>query len=594
MTYRVPYADISFALHSTLGVLDELSRAGFEIDRDTFDSILSGYGEFVEKAVAPLNLSGDKEGCTWSDGEVTTPQGYKQAYKDYVEAGWPALSAAEEHGGGGMPATVVIPTREMLTAASSAWSMFSGLSTAAYTALAANGTPEQQELYLPKIASGEWTGTMCLTEPQAGTDLGLLSTKAVPNGDGTYSITGNKIFISAGQHDLVDNIIHLVLARTPDAPAGTRGISLFVVPRNVINDDGSIGENNGVHCDGIEDKMGIHGSPTAVMRFEKAQGTLIGEENRGLPAMFVMMNSARIGTAVQGLGIASYAAQLALDYSRERIQSKAPKSIREANNRPAGSDPIILQPDVRRMLLEQKAWIGGARFLMYWLALQNDLANAEALSEEERDVAMGMVELLTPVAKAFITDRTVDVASLGMQVHGGAGFIHDYGAEMMLRDARILPIYEGTNGVQAMDLIGRKIMLDGAKRLTQFGGIVKEFVGTLPPELSAMGEAIEALSAKLEEVLTSVFTASAEDDVRPGASSVAVLNGLGYLTFGYFWARAAKAAVEATGDDPEEVRAQNLAVAKFYFEWLMPSGIAALERATDSTEILMDPAAIAY
>lgn len=594
MTYRAPFADISFALHSTLGVIDELAHAGIDLDRDTFDSVIQGYGEFVEKVIAPLNLPGDKEGCTWADGEVTTPQGYKQAYKDFVDAGWPALAADEAHGGGGMPTALLIPTREMLTAASSAWSMFSGLSAAAYTALAANGTPEQQDLYLPKIASGEWTGTMCLTEPQAGTDLGLLATKAVPNGDGTYSISGNKIFISAGQHDMVDNIIHLVLARTPDAPAGTRGISLFVVPRNVIGKDGAIGENNGVHCDGIEHKMGIHGSPTAVMRFDNAQGTLVGEENRGLPAMFVMMNSARIGTAVQGLGIASRAAQLALDYARERIQSKAPKSIRADNNRSEGSDPIILQPDVRRMLLEQKAWVGGARFLMYWLALQSDLANAEALSEDERDHANGMVELLTPVAKAFITDRAVDVASLGMQIHGGAGFIHDYGAEMMLRDARILPIYEGTNGVQAMDLIGRKIMLDGAKRLTAFAGIVKDLAESLPEDLAHMREALGRHGDTLEQVLTKVFTATAEDDVRPGASSVAVLTGLGYLTFGYFWARAAKAVVEGTAEDPEEVCAQHLAVAQFYFEWMMPEGLAALDRALDSTDILMNPAAIAY
>lgn len=594
MTYRVPMQDVRFAAHTAIGVTEELNRVGVEIDRDTIDSVFEGFGEFVEKAIAPLNAPGDKEGCTWNDGEVTTPAGYKKAYEDFCEAGWGSLALAEEHGGGEMPMAVTIPTREMLTSASSAWSMFNGLSVSAYVALEANGTAEQKELYLPKLASGEWTGTMCLTEPHAGTDLGLLTTKAVPNGDGTYSISGGKIFISAGQHDFVDNIVHLVLARTPDAPAGTRGISLFAVPRNKVAADGTIGENNGVFCDGLEHKMGIHGSPTAVMRFENAIGTLVGEENRGLPAMFVMMNSARIGTAVQGLGVSAAAAQLALDYARDRVQSKAPKSIREANGSGEGSDPIVLQPDVRRMLLEQKAWVGGARFLLYWLALQNDIAEAEGASEEEREIAKGHIELLTPVAKAFVTDRAVDVTSAGMQIHGGAGFIHDYGAEQYLRDARILPIYEGTNGVQALDLIGRKIMLDGAVRLGRFGEVVKGLIAELPPELAGMGEALEGLYAAFEETLTKVFTESAENDVRPGAASVAVLQGLGYLTYGYFWARAAKAVVEGKGDDPEEVRAQNLAIAKFYFEWLLPQGKAVLERATDSTEILMDPAAIAY
>ena len=591
MSYKVPFKDIKFSVHNVLDAVNQLQAAGVEIDQDTFDSVLQGYGEFMEQAVAPINLEADLEGAKWADGEVTTPAGYKKAWEEFTEAGWNTIGHDEEFGGGGMPYTLSNAANEASAAASSAWSMYSGLTNGAIKALSSVGSDELKEKFVPKMVSGEWTGTMCLTEPQAGTDLGLLTTKAQPNDDGSYSISGNKIFISAGQHDFTDNIIHLVLARTPGAPEGTRGISLFVVPRNEVADDGSVGENNGVHCDGIEHKMGIHGSPTCQIRFENARGWLVGEENRGLPAMFVMMNHARIGTAMQGLSIADASSQLALDYSRERIQSKAPKSVR--GDRPKGSDPIILQPDVRRMLLEQKAWVGGYRMLMHWVTLQYDIAHGPNTSEEDRAKAEGFVELLTPIGKGFGTDVAVDVASLGVQIHGGMGYIHETGAELYLRDARILPIYEGTNGVQALDLIGRKIAGDGGERLKSFLALVRDNGSSAPEGFTSYGETLVGYADRLEKSVMESFSQAGENDVRVLAAATPVLRALGYLSFAHFWLLAAKAGLESSDADAE-VAAKHVSLAKFFFEWLLPQAEPNFDFALASTDILMDDAAIAY
>ncbi|WP_333618760.1 acyl-CoA dehydrogenase family protein [Dietzia sp.] len=590
MAYKVPFNDIKFSLHNVLDAVPTLQKAGIEIDRETFDDVLQGYGEFMEQAVAPINLEADKEGAVWSDGEVTTPKGYKKAWDEYVAAGWNTLGHSEEFGGGDMPYTLSSAANESCAAASSAWSMFAGLTNGAIMAIEANATDELKNTYLPKMVTGEWTGAMCLTEPQAGTDLGLLTTKAQPNEDGSYAISGNKIFISAGQQDFTENIVHLVLARTPDAPAGTRGISLFLVPRNEVDAEGNVGANNNVFCDGIEHKMGIHGSPTCQIRFENARGWLVGEENRGLPAMFVMMNHARIGTAMQGLSISTASAQLALDYSRERIQSRAPKSVR--GDRPKGSDPIVLQPDVRRMLLEQKAWIGAYRMLMHWITLQFDIGHAAGVSEEDKARAIGFVELLTPVGKGFGTDIAVDVASLGVQIHGGMGYVHETGAELYLRDARILPIYEGTNGVQALDLIGRKIAGDMGERFKAFLELVRENAKSAPEGFGGYAETLVSYADSLEAKVMESFAQAGENDVRVLAAATPVLRGFGYIAFGHFWLLAAKAGLEAGAGD--EVAAQHVALAKFYFEWLLPQAESHINAALSSTEVLMDDAAIAY
>ncbi|QSE88019.1 acyl-CoA dehydrogenase family protein (plasmid) [Rhodococcus pseudokoreensis] len=591
MNYTPPIREMQFVLHEVLDAAGTLQGGGIDIDRDTIDGVIEGAGDFCARVLDPINAVGDREGCRLVGDTVVTPPGFKKAYDQYVVGGWPAVDCEVEHGGGGMPSTVGSVIKEMLAASNPSWSLYTSLSAGTYWCLNVNASDALKRRYLPQLASGKWTGTMCLTEPHCGTDLGLLTTRAVPADDGSYLISGTKMFISSGEHDLAENIVHLVLARTPDAPKGTRGISLFAVSKHTVGSDGAVGDRNGVYCDSIESKMGLHGSSTCVLRFENAVGHLVGEVNMGLAAMFVMMNSARLGTGVQALGMNERANQKATAYARERIQSRAPESLRTPNQ---AADSIIDQPDVRRMLLTQKAWVGGSRLFLYWLALQVDLRKSSS-DPAIREYAEDMLSLLTPVAKAFVSDRAVESASLGMQVHGGAGYIIDYGAEQILRDARILPIYEGTNGVQSHDLLQRKVLNDGGRRLKQLLEMVSNYAHTLEgrEEMDLFRVALITLAGEIDTLTTDLARWAQDDDLRVGTSAVDFLNLVGYYVFAYFWARAADTVVQL-GDQATDLHKQQLAVARYYFDKLLPDTLSLLVRARSDTAILMDDAAIAF
>ncbi len=474
--YTPPLRDMQFVLHELFNVVDELKAlpAHAEVDADTLNAVLEEGGKFASQVTAPLNRIGDEQGCTLDKAthEVTTPKGFKEAYMQYVEGGWPALSCDPAFGGQGLPIVVNQCLYEMLNGANQAWTMYPGLSHGAYEALHAHGTPEQKKLYLPKLVSGEWTGTMCLTEGHCGTDLGMLRTKAEPQADGTYKITGNKIFISAGEHDMAENIVHLVLARLPDAPQGSKGISLFIVPKFLVTPEGRIGGRNGVYCGGLEHKMGIHGNATAQIVLEGAIGTLVGEPHKGLQAMFVMMNAARLGVGMQSLGLTEVAYQNAAAYAKDRIQMRS-LSGPKAPDKPA--DPIIVHPDVRKMLLTARAYAEGGRAFAIWTALQIDKELSSTDENERRDSA-DLVALATPIVKAFLTDNAWIATSSCMQVFGGHGYIAEWGMEQFVRDARINMIYEGTNGIQALDLLGRKVLGNQGASLKKFGKLVAQLV----------------------------------------------------------------------------------------------------------------------
>ncbi|MCE2859111.1 MAG: acyl-CoA dehydrogenase family protein, partial [Oxalobacteraceae bacterium] len=475
-SYHAPLRDMQFVLHELLEVDTALSAlpAHASLDAATINQVLEEGGKFVAEVIFPLNHSGDREGCHFhaETHTVTTPQGFVDAYRRYVNAGWPSLSCDPEFGGQGLPMVLNNAFYEMLNSANQAWTMYPGLSHGAYECLHAHGTPEQQALYLPKLVSGEWTGTMCLTEAHCGTDLGLLRTKAVAEADGSYRLTGNKIFISAGEHDLAANIVHLVLARLPDAPPGTKGISLFVVPKFVPDEQGKPGVRNAITCGAIEHKMGIHGNATCQINLDGATGWLIGEPHRGLNAMFVMMNAARLGVGMQSLGLTEVAYQNARAYALERTQGRSltgPKS----ESQPA--DTIIVHPDVRRMLLTARAFAEGGRAFTSYVALMID-RELNHPDEDERKQAADEVALLTPIIKAFLTDNAWIATSEALQVFGGHGYIAEWGMEQYVRDARINMIYEGTNTIQSLDLLGRKVLMDNGEKLRAFGDKIKSFI----------------------------------------------------------------------------------------------------------------------
>ncbi|MDR7330980.1 acyl-CoA dehydrogenase C-terminal domain-containing protein [Roseateles asaccharophilus] len=569
--YTPPMRDMQFVMHELLNVVDELKMLpGHEdIDADTINAVLEEGGKFAAEVIAPINLSGDAEGCTLDKAthEVTPPKGFKEAYKQYVEGGWPALSCDPQFGGQGLPHLVNQFFYEMLNSANQAWTMYPGLSHGAYEALHAHGTPEQQATYLPKLTSGEWTGTMCLTEPHCGTDLGMLRTKAEPQADGTYKITGAKIFISAGEHDMAENIIHLVLARLPDAPQGSKGISLFVVPKFNVNADGSLGSRNNIFCAGLEHKMGIHGNSTAQIVLENAVGTMVGQPNKGLAAMFVMMNAARLGVGNQSLGLTEVAYQNAVAYAKDRVQMRA-LSGPKAPDKPA--DPIIVHPDVRKMLLTARAFAEGGRMLQAYTVLQLDKA-LKCDDEDERKEADAEVALLTPIIKAFITDNGWLATSHCMQVFGGHGFIHEWGMEQFVRDARINMIYEGTNTIQSLDLLGRKVLGNNGATLKKFGKKIAAFIeeeGTV----EAMQEFVNPLADlgdKVNKLTQEIGMKAFGNPDEVGAAAVDYLRVVGHMTFAFFFAQAAKIAL-AKKDSGDPFYTAKLATARFYFAKLLP------------------------
>ncbi|MGE0797410.1 MAG: acyl-CoA dehydrogenase C-terminal domain-containing protein [Lautropia sp.] len=582
--YTPPLRDFQFVLHELIdapAALAELPRHA-EVNRELIDQVLEEGGKFCAEVLFPLNRSGDEEGCRYEgDGVVRTPKGFKDAWEQFKAGGWPTLTCDPELGGQGLPAVVGIAFQEMMNSANQAWTMYPGLTHGAYDCLHAHGTPEQKTLYLPKLVSGEWTGTMCLTEAHCGTDLGLLKTRAEPQADGTYRLTGTKIFISSGEHDLADNIIHLVLARLPDAPPGTKGISLFVVPKFLPNADGSVGERNGIRCARLEEKMGIHGNATCVMNLDGARGTIVSEPNRGLQAMFVMMNAARIGVGVQTLGLMEAAYQNALAYAKERLQSRSLTGPK-APDLPA--DPIIVHPDVRRMLLTQKAYTEGCRAFAVWLALQADRAEHHPDAEARAD-ANDLLALLTPVVKAFITDNGFLTTNLAMQVYGGHGYIREWGMEQYVRDARINMIYEGTNTIQSLDLLGRKVLGDNGAKLRKFGALVKDLIDEHGhrEELAEFVNPLADLAGKVEKLTMEIGMKAMRNPDEAGAAAVDYLRVIGHLVLSYFWVRA----VLVSLDRDDDFHRAKLATARFYFAKLQPETAALIRTARAGADPLM-------
>lgn len=594
-TYTPPLRDMHFVLHELLGVVEHLRPlpAHAELDVDTVNAVLEEAGRFAADVVQPLNAVGDAQGCTLNrtDHSVTTPAGFAAAYAQYVAGGWPALAADPAHGGQGLPHTLNLCLCEMLNSASQAWAMYPGLSHGAYECLHAHGTPEQQATYLPPLAQGTWTGTMCLTEPHCGTDLGLLRTRAEPQADGTYRLTGEKIFISAGEHDLADNIVHLVLARLPDAPAGTRGISLFVVPKWCPTAEGGLGARNAIRCTALEHKMGIHGNATCQMVLDGAVGTLVGEPHRGLAAMFVMMNGARLFVGNQSLGLTEVAYQNAVAYARERQQMRAPGGA-QCPQQPA--DPILVHPDVRKMLLTARAYAEGGRALMLYAGLRQDVSLSHP-DAEERQAALDELALLTPIVKAFLTDNGWLATSQCVQVFGGHGYIREWGMEQFLRDARINMIYEGTNTIQSLDLLGRKVLGDGGRKLQSLGRQISAFIDThgVREDLQDFITPLAQLTRQVTQLTTEIGLKSVGQPAWVGAVAVDYLRVVGHLVFAYLFARMAQVALDAQraqaerGQPADPFYAAKLHTARFYVTRLLPETAGLIRSAHSGAAPLM-------
>lgn len=565
---KVPVRDMQFVFHELFNY-EEHCRAlpGYdEVSRDVLDAIMEEAAKFCENVLAPLNSVGDKEGCKLDNGEVKTPSGFKEAYQQFIEAGWPSMSHEPELGGQGLPESLGSVLSEPIGTANWSWGMYPGLSHGAIRTLSIHGTEEQKQTYLTKLIEGAWTGTMCLTEAHCGTDLGMLKTKAEPTGDGQYKITGTKIFISAGEHDLSENIVHIVLARLPDAPAGTKGISLFIVPKFLPNG----GERNQLSCGALEHKMGIHGNATCVMNFDGATGFLLGEANRGLNHMFTFMNRARIGTAIQGLCHTELGYQKSLAYAKDRLQMR---SLAGPKNPDGPADPIIVHPDVRRMLLTQKAFAEGHRMLIYFAAMQLDIENVSEDAEQKQH-ASELLSLLTPIAKAFCTETGFESANLALQCFGGHGYIQEWGVEQNVRDARIGMLYEGTTGIQALDLLGRKVLMTQGETLKRFTKIIHKFCQA-QSENEEMAEFTRELAKHNKawgDLTMHIGLTAMENPEEVGAAAVDYLMYSGYITLAYFWALAAQKAQEqlqGACDDPSFYQAK-IKTARFYYQRILP------------------------
>ena len=589
--YNPPLRDMQFVMHEVLKVTDEFKALPkhADVDADTINAVLEEAGKFAVEVTFPLNISGDTEGCKLDQAthEVTPPKGFKEAYAKYVEGGWAALSCDPEYGGQGLPFVVNQCLYEMLNSANQAWTMYPGLSHGAYEALHAHGTDEQKKIYLPKLTSGEWTGTMCLTEPHCGTDLGMLRSKAEPQADGSYKLTGNKIFISAGEHDMTENIVHLVLARLPDAPQGSKGISLFAVPKFNVGKDGAIGARNGIYCASLEHKMGIHGNATAQIVMEGAVGTMVGAPNKGLAAMFVMMNAARLGVGNQSLGLTEVAYQNALAYAKDRIQMRSLSGVK-AKDKPA--DPIIVHPDVRKMLLTAKAYAEGGRALAIYctMLLDKELHHPD---EKVRKDAGEIVALLTPIVKAFLTDNGHISTNACMQVFGGHGFIKEWGMEQFVRDNRINMIYEGTNTIQSLDLLGRKVLGNNGATLKKFGKIIGALIAEegVNEKMAEFINPLAYLADQMTKFTTELGFKGFQNPDEVGAAAVDYLRVAGHLVFGYFWARMAQTALrEIAAGNTDPFYLAKVQTARFYFAKLFPETATLMRTARSGSKALMD------
>ena len=571
MQYKAPLRDMQFVLHELLDSTSHYKSIPEyeEVEKDIIDSYIEAAASFAENEIAPLNRSGDEEGCTFDNGKVTTPKGFKEAYKQYCELGFAALAADEEFGGQNMPFSLSTVVNEIMGSANWSFSMYPGLSHGAIQTIEHHGTEEQKSIYLEKMVTGEWSGTMCLTEAHAGSDLGIIRTKAEPNDDGSYSITGQKIFISAGEHDMTDNIIHIVLARLPGAPAGTKGISLFIVPKINVNADRSLAEPNKVTCGSIEHKMGIKASATCVMNFDGAKGFLIGPENRGLNCMFTFMNIARILTAVQGLTASEIAFQGSLEYAKDRLAMRSMSGVKAPDK---VADPIIVHPAVRNMLLTEKAFAEGGRALAYYLSFFADVVVKG--TGEEQEYADQMLSLLTPIAKAFLTETGYEAANHGVQVYGGHGFISEWGMEQNVRDTRIACLYEGTTEIQSLDLLGRKVLGSKGKMLANFTKVIHDFCKEHEAN-EAMAEFIRPLAdlnTEWADLTARIGKQAVENPDSVGAAAVDYMYFSGYVTLAYLWARMVAVSQQALANGTTETSFYDAKIktAQFYFSKLLP------------------------